>query len=141
MPWRMLADLVVLGHVLFVVFAVAGGLLALRWRWVPWLHLPALAWAALVEIEGWTCPLTPLENHLRALAGEGAYRGDFIEHYVLPVLYPAGLTRSVQAALAGGLVMVNAAVYAVVLLRGRRGPARSSDVEGPRMRSPENIQR
>lgn len=124
MRWRVLADLVVLAHVLFVAFALGGGFLALRWRWMPWLHLPALAWAALVEIEGWVCPLTPLENHLRALAGEGGYRGDFIEHYVLPALYPAGLTRGVQAALAGGLIAVNAVAYATVAWRGRRGRAR-----------------
>lgn len=124
MHWLVLADLVVLGHLLFVAFAVAGGLLALRWRWMPLLHLPALAWAAMVEIEGWICPLTPLENRFRALAGEGGYRGDFIEHYVLPALYPAGLTRGVQVALAGGLIAVNAMAYGVVLWRRGRGRTR-----------------
>lgn len=117
MRWLILADLVVAVHVLFVAFAVTGGLLALRWRWLPLLHLPALAWGALVEIEGWTCPLTPLENHWRALAGAGAYPGDFMAHYVLPVLYPAGLTRGVQGWLAAGLIACNAIAYAVVLRR------------------------
>jgi hypothetical protein len=117
MGWLLLADAVVLFHVLFVAFAVAGGLLALRWRWMPLVHLPALAWGALVEIEGWICPLTPLENHLRALAGEGGYHADFLQHYLLAALYPAGLTRGVQAALAAGLIALNAIAYAIVAWR------------------------
>lgn len=117
---RLLADVVVVFHLVFVAFAVAGGLLALRWRWMPWLHLPVLGWAALVEFTGWICPLTPLENHLRAAGGAAGYAGGFIEHYLLPMLYPAGLTRELQWVLGGGLLAFNAVVYAVLLWRGRR---------------------
>lgn len=122
MAWGALADAVVLFHLLFVAFAVGGGLLAFRWRWIPWLHLPALGWAAFVEFTGRICPLTPLENHLRAAAGAEAYAGGFVEHYLLPVLYPAGLTRELQWALGAGLVAFNLAVYALLAWRRlRRG--------------------
>jgi hypothetical protein len=120
MAYRLLADAVVVFHLLFVAFAVAGGLLALRWRWIPWLHLPALAWAALLEFNGWNCPLTPLENHLRAASGAGGYAGGFIEHYLLPVLYPAALTRQLQWTLGAGLLAINLAVYAALFWRGVR---------------------
>ena len=121
MAWRLLADAVVLLHLLFVAFAVAGGLLALRWRWLPWLHLPALAWAALVEFNQWICPLTPLENRLRLLAGDAAYAGGFVEQYLLPVLYPAALTRELQWTLGAGLVGFNAAVYTAIWFRRSSG--------------------
>jgi hypothetical protein len=111
MLYRLLADAVVLFHLLFVAFAVLGGLLALRWRWLPWLHLPAVAWAALVEFNGWICPLTPLENHLRAAGGAAGYDGGFIEHYLLPMLYPAALTREMQLWLGIGLLAINALAY------------------------------
>ena len=121
MLYRLLADAVLLFHLLFVAFAVAGGLLALRWRWMPWLHLPAVAWAALVEFNGWICPLTPLENQLRAAGGAAGYSGGFIEHYLLPLLYPAALTPQLQWWLGGGLLAFNAVVYLVCYLRPRRG--------------------
>jgi hypothetical protein len=115
-----LADAVVAIHFAFVAFAVAGGLLVLRHpRWV-WLHLPALAWAAWVELAGWVCPLTPLENELRRAAGESGYAGGFVEHYLVPVLYPEGLTRAAQIALGTGLLALNAALYTALLLRRRR---------------------
>lgn len=120
MSWRLLADAVVVFHLLFVAFAVAGGLLALRWRRLPWLHLPVLGWAALVEFTGWTCPLTPLENHLRAASGAAGYAGGFVEHYLLPVLYPAALTRDAQWLLGAGLLAFNAVVYAAVWWRAIR---------------------
>jgi hypothetical protein len=104
-----LADLVVVAHAAFVVFVVLGGLLTLRWPWTVWLHLPAVAWGALVEIAGWPCPLTPLEQWLR---GEG-YAGGFVDRYCLPVLYPENLTRRVQVTLGLLVVAVNAAIYAV----------------------------
>jgi hypothetical protein len=118
--WRLLADAVVLFHLAFVAFAVAGGLLVLRWRWVALLHLPALAWAAFVEFTGRICPLTPLENTLRAAAGEAGYAGGFVEHYLLPMLYPADLTRELQWTLGTGLVLFNVAVYAAVCWQARR---------------------
>jgi hypothetical protein len=118
--WRLLADAVVLFHLAFVAFAVAGGLLVLRWRWVALLHLPALAWAAFVEFTGRICPLTPLENTLRAAAGGAGYAGGFVEHYLLPMLYPADLTRELQWTLGTGLVLFNVAVYAAVCWQARR---------------------
>jgi hypothetical protein len=120
MPYRLLADVVLVFHLLFVVFAVAGGLLALRWPRTAWLHLPVLAWAATVEFTGWICPLTPLENSLRRLGGEAGYAGGFIEHYAVALLYPAALTRDVQMLLGAGLVAFNVAVYALVLRRRRK---------------------
>jgi hypothetical protein len=120
MAYRTLADAVVLFHLLFVVFAVAGGLLALRWRWLPLVHLPALGWAAWVEFSGRICPLTPLENALRTAGGAAGYEGGFVEHYLLPVLYPAALTRELQWTLGIGLLAFNAAVYAALLWRHLR---------------------
>lgn len=117
---RLMADAVVLFHLLFVAFAVAGGLLAFRWRWMPLVHLPALAWAAWVEFSGRICPLTPLENALRNAGGEAGYPGGFVEHYLLPVLYPAALTRELQWTLGAGLVLFNAAVYALLWWRRTR---------------------
>jgi hypothetical protein len=115
-----LADLVVVAHLGFVVFALAGGLLALRWRRIVWLHLPAAAWAVLVEWTGWICPLTPLEVALRRAAGGPAYEGGFLERYALPLLYPAALTRELQLALGAAALVVNLAVYTFVLQRRRR---------------------
>jgi cobalamin synthase len=120
MVFRILADLVVGVHALFVTFVVLGGLLALRWPWVPLLHLPAAVWGALIEFQGWICPLTPLEKSLRAAAGEAGYQGGFIEHYLLPALYPAGLTRGVQLVLGTAVIVVNVLVYAYLLRRVRR---------------------
>ena len=120
MAWALAADGVVVLHALFVLFAVLGGLLA-AWRpWIAALHLPAAAWAAWIEVTGGICPLTPLENRLRVTAGENGYAGGFIEHYVLPVLYPPGLTPVVQWTLAGLVVLVNVAIYAWVVRRRRR---------------------
>lgn len=117
----MIADLIVLLHFAFVVFVVLGGLLALRWPRVVWLHVPAVIWGALVEFTGWICPLTPLENRLRAAAGESGYEGDFIARYILPALYPNGLTRNDQLMLGGIALAINVAIYTVVITRkGRR---------------------
>jgi hypothetical protein len=117
---RVLADAVVVFHMVFVAFAVAGGLLAFWWRPAVLLHLPALGWAAFVEFTGRICPLTPLENHLRAASGASGYEGGFIEHYLLPVLYPAALTRELQWTLGTGLVVFNLVVYALLWWRARR---------------------
>jgi len=119
MPYHLLADLVVSLHVLFVVFVVAGGLLVLRWPRVAWVHVPAAVWGALIEFAGWVCPLTPLEKSLRARAGGGGYEGGFIEHYMLPLLYPAGLTRPVQLVLGALVVGLNLLIYWYVLRRRR----------------------
>lgn len=111
----LLADLVVILHFLFVVFALLGGLLVLRWRRLVWWHAPAVVWAVLIEVAGWICPLTPLEQSLRRAAGLAPYEGGFVAHYLLPVLYPEGLTREVQWLLAGVVLAVNALVYGRVL--------------------------
>ena len=115
----LLADLVLLVHFAFVAFVVAGGLLVVRWPRLAWAHVPAAAWGALIEFAGWICPLTPLENDLRAAAGERPYTGDFVARYLIPVLYPEGLTRNVQLALGVLVLFVNAAVYWRVIARRR----------------------
>ena len=114
-----LADLVLVVHFAFILFVVFGGLLALRWRWAPLVHLPGAAWGVLIELAGWVCPLTPLENSLRRAAGESGYGGGFIEHYLLPVIYPGGLTREIQLGLAAAVVLLNAGIYALVWRRRR----------------------
>ncbi|MFJ4290361.1 DUF2784 domain-containing protein [Cupriavidus sp. NPDC089707] len=114
-----LADLVVVVHGLFIVFVVAGGLLVLRWPRLAWVHVPAAVWGVLIEWVGGTCPLTPLENALRRAAGEAGYSGGFIERYLLPLIYPAGLTPAVQFWLGLVVLVVNVAVY-VVWWRRRR---------------------
>jgi len=120
MPYRLLADLAMLAHALFVLFVICGGLAVLRRPRLAWLHLPAAAWGAVVEFKGWICPLTYVENHFRRLGGEVGYGGSFIGHYLEPVLYPSGLTPRLQAILGLGVVAVNAAVYAF-LWRKRHG--------------------
>ncbi len=115
--YRLGADLTVLLHFGFVLFVVLGGLLVLRWRRLAWAHLPAVAWGAGIEFGGWICPLTHVENHLRRLAGEGGYEGGFVERYLLPVLYPQGLTREVQIGLGVFVLVVNLGVYAWVMFR------------------------
>lgn len=117
---RFAADLVVLVHAAFIAFVVAGALLVLRWPRVAWLHLPVVAWGAGIELTGWVCPLTPLENALRRAAGETGYSGGFIEHYLIPLIYPAGLTPTVQLALGLFVLGINVALYSVITLRRRR---------------------
>lgn len=114
MGYRVAADLVVLVHLAFVAFVVLGGVLAFRWPRARWVHLPAALWGVLIEWTGGTCPLTPLEVALRRRGGEAGYAGGFVEHYVLPVLYPNALTRPVQAALGAGVVLANVAIYWLV---------------------------
>ena len=120
MAYRLLADLVLLIHGGFVLFAILGGFLVLyRLRWA-WLHVPALLWAGFIELTGWICPLTPLENLLRGLGGKEAYRGDFIDHYLMTILYPDELTRGHQILLAGVVLTLNAVIYATLWQRIRR---------------------
>ncbi|MCX5733371.1 MAG: DUF2784 domain-containing protein [candidate division NC10 bacterium] len=119
MLYRVLADCLVLVHLAFVVFVVAGGLLVLWCPWLRWIHLPAAAWGALIEFTGWICPLTPWEQALRVQAGQVGYSGGFIEHYILSLLYPQGLTPGVQMVLGILVVGVNVAVYTFVWHRAR----------------------
>jgi hypothetical protein len=119
MPLRLAADAVLLLHLGFIAFVLLGGLLALRWPRAAWVHLPAAAWGVWIELSGALCPLTPLENRLRAAAGQAGYEGGFIEHYLLALIYPAGLTREVQWVLAALVVATNLAIYAWVWRRRR----------------------
>ena len=118
--YRGLADAVLVLHLGFVLFVVLGGLLVLKRPGIAWLHLPAAIWGVLIEYTGWICPLTPLENSLRTRGGQTAYSGSFIQHYIQPVLYPAGLTRATQVALGSLLLILNLAAYGVVISRMRR---------------------
>jgi hypothetical protein len=111
MPYRLAADAVLAAHLAFVLFVVFGGLLVLRRRRLAWLHLPAVAWAALIEFSGWICPLTPLEVALRRGAGEAGYGGDFVEHYLVALIYPAGLTRELQVSIGVAVLLINLLVY------------------------------
>lgn len=111
------ADAVLLIHFGFILFVLLGGFLAWKWSWVPWLHLPAVLWGALIEFSGGVCPLTPLENRLRRAAGGDAYPGSFIERYLLPVIYPAELTRDVQMVLGLLVIAVNLSVYGLLWIR------------------------
>ena len=111
MPYLLIANLLVLLHLAFVGFVVLGALLVLRWPRLAWIHLPCVLWGALIEFAGWVCPLTPLEIRFRQLGGQAGYAGGFIEHYLLPVLYPQNLTRPVQVALGTLVLILNAATY------------------------------
>ena len=130
----LLAALVVAVHLAFIVFATLGGLLALRWPSIAWVHVPCATWAAFVELSGRICPLTPLENALRRRAGLDLYTGDFVANYVFPVLYPAGLTRDVQIAIGVFVVSLNVVAYGWVIWRRRSTarPVRSFRAVGPR---------
>lgn len=128
MLYRVLADIVLVAHFAFIAFAVAGASLLLfrrAPRWIAIVHLAAATWASYVMFSGRICPLTPLENTLRRLGGEGGYDTSFIERYLLAVIYPDGLTRELQVSLGAGVVLLNAAIYAFVLLRASRGADRS----------------
>ena len=120
MGYRLLADLIVILHLAFLLFTVLGGLLVFRWRWFPWIHLPTAIWGGFVEVTGRVCPLTVLENWLRRAGGGYGYERDFIDRYVVPIVYPSGLTREIQLVLAALLVMVNGAIYMMVWRYRRR---------------------
>jgi hypothetical protein len=120
MPYTLLADAVVVVHLGFVVFVVCGGLLVLWRRWAALAHLPAAAWGVYIELTGGICPLTPLENRLRALGGETAYAGDFVDRYLIPVLYPANLQRDVQTGLGLFALGINVGIYIYAWRQTRR---------------------
>jgi hypothetical protein len=122
--YSLLADLVVIAHLTFILFVVGGGLLAFRWKRAVWLHVPAAGWGVLIELAGWICPLTPLENRLRLKAGELGYEGSFVEHHILPLVYPEELTRNGQLVLGTSVLVVNALVYAALARRRRRTSSR-----------------
>jgi len=115
--FRVAADLLVLLHLAFIIFVVAGGFTVFKWPWMAMFHLPAATWGALIEFKGWICPLTPWENSLRRLAGGQGYSEGFIEHYILPFIYPPGLTRDIQTTLGAIVVVINLLIYGVLLYR------------------------
>jgi hypothetical protein len=117
MIYHALANLVIVVHLAFVIFAALGGFLALKWRSLAWIQVPAFLWGALVELAGWVCPLTPLENWLREKGGGLVYHTGFIEHYILPLLYPDILTRSLQIFLGLLVLSVNLGLYGWILWR------------------------
>jgi hypothetical protein len=119
MSYRLLADLVVVVHLGFILFVVLGGLFAIRWQRVIWIHIPAVLWGALNEFAGWMCPLTPLENWLRFRGGTGGYGTGFIQHYIMPLIYPVNLTRDTQVILGLIVLVVNLAIYGGMVIRHR----------------------
>jgi hypothetical protein len=122
MIYRVAAELVILVHFAFVAFVVAGAQLVVYRPWIAFVHVPAVLWAATTELIGIVCPLTPLEQRLWRLAGETGYAGDFLDHYLTSVLYPAGLTRTVQVGLGSALLVLNVALYGWALARRRQPP-------------------
>jgi len=136
MWYRIAADLVVAVHLLFICFVVGGVFLAWRWPRLIWVQLPAMVYAALIEFVGFTCPLTPLENYLRHHAGEAGYRGGFIGHYLVSVIYPAGLTRGIQVGLGVLVVAIASAGYAGYLRRHAPGLVARPSPRRPRPAGP-----
>jgi hypothetical protein len=117
---RLLSDFLVLLHLSFIVFAVFGGLFVIQWRKVVWLHLPAVVWAAWIEFSGGICPLTYLENWLLVKSGSGGYHGDFIANYIMPIVYPANLTRKIQVTLAISVIIINLLIYGCVFMMKKK---------------------
>jgi hypothetical protein len=128
MVYHVLSNLVLLSHLVFVLFVVLGGLLVLKWKRLAWLHVPAFLWGAFIEFAGWVCPLTPLENWLLEKGSGLVYRTDFIEHYILPLLYPYALTRNLQIFLGLFVLSVNLGLYGWILWRTapKKAPGNSS---------------
>lgn len=114
---KIAADFIVLFHFAFILFVIIGGFLVLKWRWIIWLHIPCAIWGALIEFAGWICPLTPWENQLRIAAGNTGYRGGFIEHYILPIIYPSGLTRELQLILGSLVILINLFAYIIIVFK------------------------
>ena len=114
---RLLADSLVLLHLAFILFVVFGGVLVLKWTRLAILHLPCAIWGVLIEAGGWVCHLTPLEQRFREAAGQAGYSGGFIDHYLMSVIYPTGLTRGMQLALGGLVLATNLCVYGLVVVK------------------------
>jgi hypothetical protein len=121
MVYRLLSDFIVIAHFLYILFVITGALIALRWKKIIWLHIPAVIWGATVEYTGWICPLTPWENRFRMLAGEEVYHGDFIGNYILPVIYPEEVTRNIQIVLGTIVIIVNIMLYGIIINRSVKG--------------------
>lgn len=126
MSYALLADLVLILHGIFILFVVLGGVLVLWRPGMAWIHIPCAAWGILIEFRGWICPLTYLENDLRAAAGTGGYESGFIDHYLMPLIYPSALTPGMQIVLGAAALTVNVIIYALVWRRLRTGSNRLS---------------
>lgn len=120
MIYQFLADFAVVVHFLFIIFVVMGSLLVFRWRRLAWIHLPTAIWGVLIEWMGWICPLTPLENFLRKRGQLATYPSGFIEHYIIPIIYPNGLTRKCQILIGTALIVINIIIYGCILYRLKR---------------------
>ena len=108
---KIIADFLVIIHLTFICFVVFGGILVMHRKWIAIIHLPAVAWGTLIEFQGWICPLTPMEQHFRHLAGQSGYSGGFIDHYLIPIIYPSGLTRPIQMAIGFFVIAINLTIY------------------------------
>ena len=129
--YGILTGAVIVAHLLFIAFVAAGGLLVWRWPRLAWVHIPAVVWGVVVELTGRICPLTPLENYLRRLAGNSSYSGGFIEQYLIPVIYPANLTVSTQYFLGGLVIAVNLVIYIIIIRK--KHDRRQSESEARRI--------
>ncbi len=109
-----LADFVLVIHTLFIVFVVFGGLIVLKWHRIIWFHIPCVIWGALIEFFGWICPLTYLENYLLELGNANSYEGSFIQHYLIPIVYPSGLTTDIQILLGSAVIVINLFIYYII---------------------------
>ena len=114
MPYALLADLALVLHATFILFVVLGGVLVFWRRGLAWVHIPAALWGILIEFQGWVCPLTYLENDLRIAAGNSGYAGGFIDHYLVPLVYPSGLTSGTQILLGLAALFINAIIYTLI---------------------------
>jgi hypothetical protein len=125
MLYKFSVDFIVLFHFAFILFVLFGGLLVLRWRRLAWVHVPSFVWGSLTELFGLWCPLTPLENWLRWNGGQTGYDTGFIDHYIMPIVYPVGLTREIQMVLGAAVILLNVGIYSLILRRAlrRRGKA------------------
>ena len=120
MIYSFLADLLVVFHLVFILYVIAGAMLIFKWPKMLWIHLPSCFWGMTVEFTGWICPLTPWEIQLRRLAGEEGYTRSFIEHYLIPIIYPSGLTREIQMLLGGIVLIINLSLYTLILIIRRK---------------------
>lgn len=116
---NLLADAVLLLHLAFIVFVIFGALLVFYRRWIAWIHLPMVLWASIVNLTHWYCPLTPLENYFRQAAGQSGYEGGFIAHYLVPLIYPQGMSYDLGVAIGVGVFVWNVLIYSLVVYRAR----------------------
>lgn len=117
MIYRIVADFLVILHLVFICFVIAGGLMVIKWRWIIFLHIPAAIWGILIEFYGWICPLTPWEQQLRYAGGQAGYSGGFIDHYIIPVIYPTDFTSELQVTLGIFVFLVNIIIYGWIIYR------------------------